>query len=400
MNLISRGYQVAFEEKILESRVFNEIFGIYCVDPAFEIILLFLRESLKLRHRDVLLSFLKIKEHYLENSLREYNWLRARATDSEIYMILKTIFDDYITIYNIVIKEFNRKKLQMLAPVIKKELAGNRLYSPFTALFLRWSREATIIISRKLGQYFAFPLISKRIIPQGGFSVAVIGADGSGKSTVTRNLKMTFENKLDVYKIYFGRGDGKSSLSRKLLTSIKKSFVPDKKKKPTSIYQNVSARNDSFFRSSYKCIQAILVAREKRNNMKQMQLAINRGMLVICDRYPQNQIMGYNDGPLLNGLLKSHNPFFRAAANKESKIYIQAENNSPDILFKLIAKAEVVEARKPGENSLEKLEAKIIGIEKLKFGEKCKVITIDATLPLVKVLYIIKKEIWNMLLAR
>ena len=66
----------------------------------------------------------------------------------------------------------------------------------------------------------------------------------------------------------------------------------------------------------------------------------------------------------------------------------------------MIAKAEVVEARKPGENSLEKLEAKIIGIEKLKFGEKCKVITIDATLPLVKVLYIIKKEIWNMLLAR
>ena len=105
-----KGYQLEFEEKILESRVFNEDFGIYCVHPAFELILLFLRESLKIRHRDVLLIYLKIKEHSRENILREYNWLRARVTDSEIHTILKTIFDDYSTLYKIVIKEFNRKK--------------------------------------------------------------------------------------------------------------------------------------------------------------------------------------------------------------------------------------------------------------------------------------------------
>jgi hypothetical protein len=28
-----------------------------------------------------------------------------------------------------------------------------------------------------------------------------------------------------------------------------------------------------------------------------MQQAKEKGMLVICDRYPQNQVIGYNDGP-------------------------------------------------------------------------------------------------------
>ena len=392
-----KGYQLDFEGKILESRVFNKDFGIYCVNPAFELILLFLRESLKLRHRDVLLIYLKIKEHYRENILQEFNWLRARVTDSEIHTTLKTIFDDYTTIYKIVIKEFSRKKLQMLAPIIKKELAGNRLYTPITALFHRWNREATILISRKLVQYLAFPIASKRINPRGGFSMAVIGADGSGKSTITRNLKETFENKLDVYKIYFGRGDGKSSLSRKFLASIKRSFVPGKKKKSTSINQNVSARNNGFLRRNYKCMEALLVAREKRNNLKHMNRAINRGMFVICDRYPQNQIMGYNDGPLLHSFLKSRNFIYRTAAKMESKVYTIAQNNPPDIVFKLIASPEVIEARKPGEISLERLDVKINGIKRLSFNANCKVITIDAAISLNEVLYQIKKEIWDLL---
>jgi thymidylate kinase len=392
-----KGYQLEFEEKILESRVFNEDFGIYCINPAFELILLYLRESLKLRHRDNLLINLKIKKQKRENILREYNWLRTRVTDSEILTILKTIFDDYNTIYNIVIKEFDYKKLRILAPVIRKELAGNRLYTPIAALVHRWSREARILISRKLGQYGTYPIVSKRINPRGGLSVAFIGADGSGKSTITRNLKETFNDKLDVYTIYFGRGDGKSSLSRKILTSIKKLFFTGKKKKSTVLSQNVSARRDGLLRNVYKCIEGLLVAREKRDRLKHMRLAKDLGMLVICDRFPQNQIMGYNDGPLLHGFLKSRNLIYRTAAKLESKVYAMAEDNPPDLIFKLITRPEVVEARKPGETSLELLDIKIDGINMLSFNESCKVFTIDAAISLKEVLYKTKKEIWNLL---
>ncbi len=392
-----KGYQINFEEKILRGRIYNEEFGIYCINPSFELILLYLRESLKLRHRDVLLMYLKNKINYNEFSIREYNWLKTRASDSEVHNILKTIFTDHNTIYNFITGEFNRKQLYKLAPIIRREFASNRLYSPYVALILRWYREATIIISRKLARLLAIPIVSKRINPRGGIIVAVIGADGSGKSTVTNNLKETFQTKLDVYKIYFGRGDGKSSLSRKLLLMFKVLLVDKKNNREKKSEQDSPKRKESLVRTVYKCAEALLVAQEKSKNMKQMKIAKKRGLLVICDRYPQNQIMGYNDGPLLHDHLNSRNPFFRAAAKIESRIYIKAENNPPDILFKLIADAEVVEARKPGETSLPKLEAKIAGIKNLSFNAHCKVITIDATIPLQEVLYQVKNELWRML---
>ena len=393
-----KGYQINFEEKILQSRIYNEEFGIYCINPSFELILLYLRESLKLRHRDILLIYLKNKIQYNEFVLKEYNWLKARTSDSEIHAILKTIFRDYETIYSYITNSFNRKQLRKLAPIVKKEFAANRLYSPFVALWLRWYREFTIIISRKLARILAIPILSKRINPRGGVVVAIIGADGSGKSTVTTNLKATFETKLDVYKIYFGRGDGKSSLGRKVLMLFRELFIDKKNNKPKLNQQVPANKNkEGLLKTLYKCIEALLVAREKSKNMKQLKVAKQRGLLVICDRYPQNQIMGYNDGPLLHDLLSSRNMLFRLAAKMESKIYILADNNPPDILFKLIADAQVVEARKPGETSLVKLEAKIAGIKQLKLNAPCKVITIDATIPLKEVLYSVKNEIWHTL---
>ena len=68
-----------------------------------------------------------------------------------------------------------------------------------------------------------------------------------------------------------------------------------------------------------------------------------------------------------------------------------------DIIFKLITLPEVIEERKPEETSLERLLEKINGIRALKFKRECKVITIDAGLPLSQVLTKIKYGIWNSL---
>lgn len=392
-----KGYQLNIEDQILNSRVFNEEFGMYCIQPDLELILLYLRESLKLRHRDIILMRFKNKIQSREYLLREYAWLKSRTTDAVIHAMLKTTFTDYPAIYEIVTGEFNSKQLFKLASIIKKEYKVKRLYTPFTALMLRWYREATVIISRKLALILDQPILFKRNNPRGGVVVAVIGADGSGKSTVTENLKNTFEEKLDLYKIYFGRGDGKASLSRKLLISVKLFLRSDKKNSKVTQRKNAMPKKESFVWLLYKCMEAFLVAQEKRINMKRMQNAKKKGALVICDRYPQNQVMGYNDGPLLHDFMGSRNPLFRTVANIESKIYAQFTNHPPDILFKLVADAEVVEKRKPGETSLEKLTAKINGVQQLKFNNTCKVITVDAKKPLNDVLSIVKKEIWNML---
>ncbi|KAA9340712.1 nucleoside/nucleotide kinase family protein [Adhaeribacter soli] len=391
-----KGYQLALEDKILKSRVYDETFGIYTSSPAFELILLYFREALKLRNREALKMSLLNRVNYSENVMKEYRWLKERVTDSQIETILKSLFNNYRPIYNLVTGRFNRKELQKLALLIKKEFKKYRLYSPAEATLTRWYREATVLFSRKLATLLNRPIMSQRINPRGGLTIAVVGADGSGKSTVTADLQNTFRTKLDVYRVYLGRGDGKISLARKVLLGARKMVGPEPKKGTAKKgNRNSGNKQKGLLANVYKCIEAMLVANEKSRNLERMQQAKQKGMLVICDRFPQNQIMGYNDGPLLNHLAKSSNPVFRAISDLEAKVYKKAENNPPDLVIKLIAEAEVVEARKPGETSLEMLEAKIAGIKALQFKDSCQVITIDASQPLGTVLATVKKAIWN-----
>lgn len=392
-----KGYQLDLESVILNTRVYNEQFGIYCTAPALELVLLYLRESLKIRNRDMLLMYLKNKKEYSEFMVREYNWLKANTNDAEIADVLMNLFgSDYTRIHEFVTGEFNRKQSRKLAPIVKEKFRAKRLYSPFSALLRRWYREGTVVGARKLARLLALPLLSKRINPRGGIVVAVIGADGSGKSTVTANLMATFSTKLDVFKIYFGRGDGKVSWSRKLLFSFKKVAEPNRKSNGQATDKN-TGKKKGFIKSIYKCLEAILVAWEKNSNLRQMKKAKQKGVLVICDRYPQNQVMGYNDGPLLHHFRNSGNPLFRAFARMEATVYKKAELTPPDILIKLIADAEIVEKRKPGETAIEKLEDKINGIRSLRMKDSCKVVTVDATMPLSEVLTTVKHEIWQIL---
>lgn len=394
-----KGYQLDLEDKILDSRIYDETFGIYRITPPFELILLYFREALKIRNRDIAKMYLKNKVHYYGNILSEYKWLRQRVTDKELETILRSLFQNYQPIYKLVTGEFNRRELLKLSGLIKKEYKGQRLYSPAHALLLRWYREVSIKMYKKATRMLNQPIVAQRINPRGGLVIAVVGADGSGKSTVIGNLQATFKKKLDVYRIYFGKGDGKMSWSRKLLVRFKKKVAPVKAELPADhnkpkAERKPSEKKKSFKANFYKSVEALIVANEKRSNLKQMQAAKKKGMLVICDRFPQNQIMGYNDGPMLTDLAHSSNPILRTMSRMEARAYEMASQTLPDVVFKLIADAEVVEARKPGLTKLEVLEQKIEGIKRLQF-EGSDVVTVDATQPLEKVLYTIKKKIWE-----
>lgn len=394
-----KGYQFTsnIESRILEGRVFNEACEVFCIQPAFELVLLFFRESLKLRQRDILLMPLKDNFRNSEYVLREYNWLKARTTDEEICEVVKTCFNNDREIYKIVSGELNGKQLRTLSSLIKSGSLVPRLHSRLNARPYSWYREVSDAFCRKASAILDKTVSYKRINPRGGVVIALVGADGSGKSTITENLKNTFEGKLNVYKIYFGRGKGKASLTRRLLRACKLLFNGGENGKRESASQKTSVKKQGFIPHVYKCIEALLVAQEKKRNLKLMQIAKRKCALVICDRYPQDQIMGYNDGPLLNDFVNSAHFILRALARMERDVYADAGNHPPDILFKLVAQAEVVEKRKPGETSLENLQRKVDGIKRLKFNPPTQVITVDAARPLNEVLTLIRKEIWKVL---
>ncbi|HTE28578.1 nucleoside/nucleotide kinase family protein [Flavitalea sp.] len=393
-----KGYQLNLEQKILDSRVFDVEFGIYRSAPTFELLLLFFRYALKLRNRDILKSYFKKDIKYSKNVLAEYQWLKARCTNDEIAILLKSLFGDYIPIYDLVTKEFTHKTLLKLSTLLQKKLKTQRLYSPLEATILRWYREIAIKVYRKWAKYSSQPIISQRIYPGGGFVVAIVGADGSGKSTVIGNLQATFKRKIDVYNIYMGRGkSGKISWQRKFLKGFKKSYTQYQQPRKIMMRDDFSPNQGRSFKFNlFKCFEALTVARERRKKLKMIRLAKAKGMLVICDRFPQNQCMGYNDGPALNYLLHSKNILFRFLARKEAKTYQLAEDNPPDLVFKLVAKADLIAIRKPSNASLQMLELKIEGIRNLKYPGDCAVVTIDAARPLNDVLVSVKSHLWGL----
>src|SRR5687767_12073956 len=115
-----KGYQLNLENKILDNRVFDIEFGIYRSAPAFELVLLYFRHALKVRNRDILRYYFKNNVRYSENILAEYQWLKIRCTNDEIEVLLKSLFFDYISIYNLVTKEFNHEVLLKLSRLLHK----------------------------------------------------------------------------------------------------------------------------------------------------------------------------------------------------------------------------------------------------------------------------------------
>ena len=246
------------------------------------------------------------------------------------------------------------------------------------------------------------PLPRKRVHPEGGFVVALMGADGSGKSTMVSMLVDSFGKKIDVYKIYFGSGSSGASRPVRIFRRFKKWLIGNKKHisgvKPgskTEKSQLVKQVRTGFLSGMLKGIEALLIAQDKVRNIKRMKAAKKKGMLVICDRFPQNQVKGRNDGPLLSEFYHAGNMLFRFMAILEAGAYRKAEKHQPDMIIKLIADAKILLERKPGGTDPLMLQEKIDGIQKLQFAESCKVITIDVSQPLEDVALNIKKNIWE-----
>ena len=55
---------------------------------------------------------------------------------------------------------------------------------------------------------------ARRTSPRGGLIVAILGCDGSGKSSVVEEVVGSLGRKVDILPIYFGSGDGRSSVVR------------------------------------------------------------------------------------------------------------------------------------------------------------------------------------------
>jgi thymidylate kinase len=241
-------------------------------------------------------------------------------------------------------------------------------------------------------RFLQLPRPWRRLAPAGGIVVVVLGVDGSGKSSVTAAIRRWLGAEIDVLPMYFGTGDGRPSLlllPLKLMVPLVMRLLGSKPKGAS--HGQISDRAPGPLYGTLLTIWASVLAVEKRSKLLAARRGVSRGMVVIGDRYPQDSIPSFNDGPLLPRLTYAPQQL-RAF---EAKAYALAARLPPDLVVKLVVTPAVLAVREPN-MQLSVIEERVKQLRQLSHPGS-KVICVDAEQPLAEVVRAIKREIWAML---
>lgn len=349
-----KGYTVTpWGNVILRNRIRQQ--QVWTSNPSDELVLLYCRIALKLRWRD--LGHLVGKDDQVE-----LEWLKERVTDVSLAQSADCLVGEKSKekILNLFHQELKKKnQLMALQMSLRKELVPYSFYNKFSSWITRTRRELFWFyggVKRRLG--WSNYSSNRRVSPTGGLVVAILGCDGAGKSTTLSYIMKEFSKKIDVASIYFGSGDGASSFLRKPMKLIAKRVggkgVGHKMEQEYLGKKKVSIRARLY--SLAKIVWAITLAKEKKSKQKKMIKARNNGLLVLTDRYPQNNIPGASDGPLLSRYRNGHG-LLKKISEWENRIYESFSINAPDLVIKLVVPTDVAISRKP-EMTAEEIENK------------------------------------------
>ena len=387
-----KNYHVPWEAAILSRAVRHPDLPIQMLDPASEALLLVTRAAFEaspidpvvLRHWTATKEKFELDRKALSPRLDRVT-LRRRAGEA---------FGDDLAdmIVNAVFCGGPLERQVRLRRRIRKDLGAHRAYNSAEARVRSWAR-AVLWAAGGLNECVLHaPRPWSRRAPGGGRVVAVIGVDGSGKTTVVAAIRTWLRKEVDVMPVYFGTGAGRPSL---LLLPFK-IMVPVitrlfRTKPRGASHGRVSDRAPGPVYSLLMMVWAAAVAAEKRIKLRAAHRGASRGLVVVADRYPQNEDVGYSDGPLLPRLTRVP----RWLQEFEARAYALAHRLPPDLVLKLEVTRETAALREPDMHR-PVIRQRIEGARRLTFPG-AHVVRVDAERPLGEVIRSVKREIWSLL---
>lgn len=387
-----KNYRIPWEEKILARTIVHPVLPIRMLDPVDEALLLIVRGSLELRRSDpVMLRHWRTAMQKFALDRRELaarvdrEALNSRAAELSGHDLANMLAD---AVYG----DPTPAGLYRLRRRIQNHFAAHRAYNAVEAEVRSLGRAVLAAAGSVNKRFLWAPRPWSRHAPGGGRVVAVIGIDGSGKSTVVAAIRKWLSREIDVVPIYFGTGHGRPSSILwpfKLMVPLM-TFLLGTKPKGAS-HGTISDRAPGLVYSVLMMVWATVVAIEKRIKLSAAHRGAIRGLIVLTDRYPQNEIIGFNEGPLMSRLTRVPALLRRF----EATAYALAHRLPPDLVIKLIVTPETAARREPDMDPVI-IRERIAALPRLQFYG-ARVVCVDAEQPLAEVIRAIKDEIWRLI---
>ncbi len=209
--------------------------------------------------------------------------------------------------------------------------------------------------------------------------VAIVGCDGSGKSTLTADILARLQQRGPIERRYLGLASGE--VSRR----IKKLPIVGAALERYVVGKAAQAQDRSReFPGAATAVVIYLLSLYRAMQFRRMLIRSRRGVLVITDRFPQTEIPGiYCDGPALSVVAPGSWLIPKLAA-AERRLYQWMVNHVPELVIRLNIDAESAHRRKP-DHRLALLRETAAVTPVLRFNG-ARIVDIDALAPYPQVL--------------
>jgi thymidylate kinase len=174
--------------------------------------------------------------------------------------------------------------------------------------------------------------------------IAVVGSDGSGKSTLTADLAAQLGGERPIVLLYLGQSSGNILDVIRRLPLIGPAIGRYLVRRSERVHARESKRADPDIPTA---LVIHLLSRWRYYKFGRMLALDRRGTIVITDRYPQAEVPGfYFDGPGL-AATDATKGVVRWLAARELRLYQRMARHVPALVIRLNVDAETAFARKP-----------------------------------------------------